>query len=167
MAPKRATKAKSKADDDFAFAASQQSSASSDDAFQTAVAEQIMAAQDKKKKEKERRFLTNAGRRIDGETEAAAESFRTSLEEVQTAFSTFVQEYAQVEDEIRRLWTEVGKIGVGSLAHTRQTVNIEADRARKDAQVAGLAAMAGAGADMDALISLMDAPGAAGGGAEV
>ena len=31
----------------------------------------------------------------------------------QTAFSTFVQEYAQVEDEIRRLWTEVGKIGVG------------------------------------------------------
>lgn len=138
----------------------------------------------------------------------------------QIAFSTFVQEYAQVEDEIRRLWTEVGKIGVGvrlfiglellkssqassslspffssrflpssskllwplstkcrihahanqpsqPLAHTRQTANIEADRARKDAQVAGLAAMAGAGADMDALISLMDAPRAPGVGGEV
>ncbi|KAL1740881.1 hypothetical protein HDZ31DRAFT_67481 [Schizophyllum fasciatum] len=150
MAPKRMPKP----------TASQQSSASSDDTFQAAMAEQLLAAQEKKKKEKERRFLAGAKKRIADETAAAAEDFNNSLAAVNATFDNFVQQYAQCEDEIRRLWTrlEAEQRRMVQLAHARRALNVQADRDRQEAQVAGLAKMGAACKDTESLIALIDPP---------
>ncbi|KAI0651274.1 hypothetical protein C8Q79DRAFT_932478 [Trametes meyenii] len=136
----------------------QQSLASDDAGIMTAVAAQMQNSWEKKRREKETRFLHGAKADLDKCIAGRLEEFSTAIADLNTAYEKFVFEYAQADDNIRKLWLQLqheqNKLLI--LSEKKHKTILENDGEREKGQVKGMAIAKKAVEDFGNLISSLE-----------
>ncbi|KAI0759112.1 hypothetical protein C8Q74DRAFT_1301937 [Fomes fomentarius] len=131
----------------------------SDDAgIMAAVAAQMQSSWEKKRKDKETRYLQNAKEELDKCISGRLEEYITAIVELNGVYENFVIQYAQVEDQIRKLWLQLlqEQQKLLSLAEKKQESAVVNDKDREKGQVKGMAIAKKAVEDFGVLISSLE-----------
>ncbi|KAI0632886.1 hypothetical protein C8Q77DRAFT_1120311 [Trametes polyzona] len=138
--------------------ASPQSVGSDDTGIMAAVAAQMQSSWEKKRKEKESKFLQSAKAELKECIAGRTEAYNAAIADLNGAYERFVIEYAQVDDEIRKLWTRLQQEQqkILSLSEQKHRGMLERDRERENGQVKGMAITKKAVEDFGRLIGSLE-----------
>ncbi|KAI1790598.1 hypothetical protein LXA43DRAFT_486213 [Ganoderma leucocontextum] len=132
--------------------------AGDDTGLMAAVATQMQTSWEKKRKEKETRFIHNAREDIDKCLADRNEEYAAATTELNRAYEKFVFDYAQVEDQIRKLWLQLvhDQEKLLDISNKRQKANETNDSEREKGQVKGMAIAKKAVEDFSVVISSLE-----------
>ncbi|KAM5530840.1 hypothetical protein V8D89_015484 [Ganoderma adspersum] len=116
-------------------------SGSDETGLMAAVATQMQTSWEKKRKEKETKFIHNAKQDLDKCLSDRIEEYVAATTELNSAYEKFVLDYAQVEDQIRKLWLQLthDQQKLLDVSKKRQKETQHNDSEREKGQVKGLA----------------------------
>ncbi|KAI0727782.1 hypothetical protein C8Q72DRAFT_838585, partial [Fomitopsis betulina] len=117
-------------------------SQSSDDTdLMAVVAQKMQSSWEKQRKEKEMAYLNDAQNILDQCLESHREDFMGAVADMSTTYEKFVQDYAVVEDTIRKLLLQLSREQqkIRDLAEAKHKKMVESEKARESGHVQGLA----------------------------
>ncbi|KAL1938933.1 hypothetical protein VTO73DRAFT_11086 [Trametes versicolor] len=137
---------------------SPQSIGSDDAGIMAAVAAQMQTSWEKKRKDKESKFLQSAKPAYFVQTTGRLEEYNAAVGDLNNAYERFVLEYAQVDDQIRKLWLQLQQeqhklLLLSERKHKSMSDN---DREREKGQVKGMAITKKAVEDFGKLITSLE-----------
>ncbi|KAI0668840.1 hypothetical protein C8Q78DRAFT_1043269 [Trametes maxima] len=120
----------------------------------TAVAAQMQNSWEKKRKEKETKYLLSAKAELDKCISGRLEEFSRAIADLNTAYERFVFEYAQTDDNIRKLWLQLQheQNKLLMLSEKKHKTMLDNDREREKGQIRGMAVAKKAVEDFGSLI---------------
>ncbi|KAI0742731.1 hypothetical protein C8Q80DRAFT_1190498 [Daedaleopsis nitida] len=122
------------------------------------VATQMQSSWEKKRKERESKYLHNAKEELEKCIFGRSEEYTDAITELNSAYEKFVFEYAQVEDDIRKLWMQLlqEQQKLLALSERKSKAARENDEERERGQVKGMAVAKKAVEDFGHLISSVE-----------
>ncbi|KAI0830188.1 hypothetical protein BC628DRAFT_984602 [Trametes gibbosa] len=137
---------------------SPQSVGSDDAGIMAAVAAQMQTSWEKKRKEKESKFLQSARNDLDKCITGRLEEYRAAVTDMNAVYETFVLQYAQVDDHIRKLWLQLQHEHqtIQALAEKKNTAMVSNDLEREKGQVKGMAIAKKAVEDFGKLVGTLE-----------
>jgi len=133
-------------------------SQSSDDAgIMAVVAKQMQSSWEKKRKEKEAKYFTEAQAVLSQYIESHREEYLEAIAEMTNVYEQFVQDYAGVEDEIRKLLLQLSREQqkMLNLAENKSRQMVESEKVRERGQVQGMATAKKAMEDFNRFASML------------
>ncbi|CDO75462.1 hypothetical protein BN946_scf184823.g16 [Trametes cinnabarina] len=123
-----------------------------------AVAAQMQSSWEKKRKEKEAKFLQSSKAELDKCVAARLEEFGVAVAQMNGAYDKFVEEYARVDDQIRKLWLQLQheQQKLSTLSERKHKAMVDNDRERERGQVKGMAITKKAVEDFGKLIASLE-----------
>ncbi|RPD77064.1 hypothetical protein L226DRAFT_569275 [Lentinus tigrinus ALCF2SS1-7] len=120
---------------------SQQFLGSDDTGFMAAVAAQMQSSWDKKRKEKEAKYLQTSKAELNACITSRLEEYTAAMMDLNSAYDKFVLDYAQVDDQIRKLWLQLlqEQQKLLALSEKKHKTAVETDKEREKGQVKGMA----------------------------
>ncbi|RDX44100.1 hypothetical protein OH76DRAFT_1409469 [Lentinus brumalis] len=137
---------------------SQQYLSSDDTGFMAAVAAQMQSSWEKKRKEKETKYLQMAKADLNACIGGRLEEYSAAMTDLNSTYEKFVLDYAQVEDQIRKLWLQLlqEQQKLLALSDKKHKAAGETDKEREKGQVKGMAIAKKAVEDFGYLISSLE-----------
>ncbi|EPS97308.1 hypothetical protein FOMPIDRAFT_1052520 [Fomitopsis schrenkii] len=105
------------------------------------VAQTMQSSWEKQRKEKEIAFFKNAQNTLDECLASHREDFLGAVADMNAAYEKFVQDYAVVEDEIRKLLLQLSREQqkIRDLAEAKHKKMVESEKVRERGHVQGMA----------------------------
>ncbi|KAH9916195.1 uncharacterized protein B0H18DRAFT_74566 [Fomitopsis serialis] len=135
-----------------------ESQSSDDSGIMAVVAKQMQSSWEKKRKEKETKYFAEAQAVLYQYIESHREEYLEAIAEMTTVYEKFVQDYAGVEVEIRKLLLQFSREQqkMLNLAENKSKQMVESEKVRERGQVQGMATAKKAMEDFNRFASMLN-----------